>query len=153
MHRLASDGNALPLSGDNSITYTAAKLNGSKASWDADMGHACVCDSTWAVGLGANEIQLAEFFGPACELRRCPSADDPVTTLVDETDCYQLSQQSGGDAVGESQNICHVNCANHGSCNFREGTCTCHDGWYGTACNNRVTQVGRGTRERLTSEL
>lgn len=153
MHRLASDGNALPLSGDNSITYTAAKLNGSKASWDADMGHACVCDSTWAVGLGANEIQLAEFFGPACELRRCPSADDPLTTLVDETDCYQLSQQSGGDAVGESQNICHVNCANHGSCNFREGTCTCHDGWYGTACNNRVTQVGHGTRERLTSEL
>ena len=115
------------------------------------MGHACVCDSSWDVGLAANQTQLAEYFGPACDFRRCPSGDDP-TTPEDETDCNGKSQ-TGGSATGSADNLCHVDCSNHGYCNFGTGTCTCYDGWYGIDCKNRRKQVGMGTRERLVTEL
>jgi hypothetical protein len=152
MHRLASDERALPLSSDGSITYTALWQNGTKASWDADMGHACVCDSSWAVGLGSYETQLAEFFGPACEMKRCPSGDDPTTMVANETDCYQLSQ-TGGSETGAAGNLCHIDCSNKGKCDYSTGFCTCYDGWYGNNCMHRRSQVGGSTRERLISEL
>jgi hypothetical protein len=37
--------------------------------WDARKLMGCLCESTWAVGLEANETQEAEWFGPDCSLR------------------------------------------------------------------------------------
>lgn len=55
--------------------------------WDADKLYGCVCDSEWAVGYGPGQMQAAQFYGADCSLARCPSADDPRTADVDETDC------------------------------------------------------------------
>ena len=44
-------------------------------TWDASMIRGCLCDSSWTVGLDAGETQVAEWYGPDCSLRRCPSGD------------------------------------------------------------------------------
>ena len=76
MRRYAREAQAIPLSStvyqyDATDSYTA---------WDSDMIFACLCDSSWAVGLGAGETQQPEYFGPDCSLRHCASGDDPRTT-------------------------------------------------------------------------
>jgi predicted alpha/beta-fold hydrolase len=40
-------------------------------AWDHDVMHGCLCDSTWAVGYGQGETQLAEYFGADCSLSEC----------------------------------------------------------------------------------
>ena len=55
------------------------------------MIYGCVCDSSWTVGYGSGETQLAEYFGRACQYRRCPSGNDPVT-LADDTQCVGLRE-------------------------------------------------------------
>lgn len=40
------------------------------ATWDEDKIYGCLCDSSWPVGLGANETQEPEWFGPDCSLRK-----------------------------------------------------------------------------------
>jgi len=42
-------------------------------AWDHDTMFACVCESSWPVGLDAGETQLSEWFGPDCSLKHCPS--------------------------------------------------------------------------------
>lgn len=37
-------------------------------AWDADIVHGCVCDSSWSVGLGSTDTQLAEYFGADCSM-------------------------------------------------------------------------------------
>merc|ERR1712036_50682 len=125
MKRLAIDAAALPLS-SSSASYTAEYQNGSKSSWDANMAHGCVCDSSWPVGLTSGTTQLSEYFGAACEFRRCPTGDDPTTPTVNETDCQGLSQTGGSD-VGAVGNLCHIDCSNKGSCDFATGTCKCFE--------------------------
>eukprot|EP00750_Incisomonas_marina_P032291 INCI9106.1.p1 GENE.INCI9106.1~~INCI9106.1.p1 ORF type:complete len:276 (+),score=24.42 INCI9106.1:154-981(+) len=98
-----------------------------EATWDGEAMHGCLCDSAWAVGLGANETQDPEYFGPNCALRHCPSGDDPVTA-VDETDCENV-------ASGAAGNLCHVDCSNRGDCNHATGTCNCRPGFRGEACD------------------
>ena len=63
----------------------------------------------------------------------CPSADNP-RTLADETDC---SNKLAKDSIyrGESGNICQVDCANLGICNYNSGQCNCFDGQYGVDCS------------------
>lgn len=39
-------------------------------AWDADILYTCVCDSTWNVGVGSGQTQLAEYFGPDCSQRK-----------------------------------------------------------------------------------
>lgn len=43
---------------------------------------------------------------------------------------------AGGDHIntGDDGNLCHVDCANRGLCDFSTGTCQCFDGYYGEAC-------------------
>ena len=36
-------------------------------------------------------------------------------------------------------NLCHVECANRGLCNKKAGLCECFEGWYGSACTNRIS--------------
>lgn len=65
-------------------------------TWDEDKVQGCVCDSSWDVGFAAGQLQLPQWFGPDCSLRRCPSNDDPRTYDVDESDC---EYKSGNGAV------------------------------------------------------
>jgi hypothetical protein len=39
-------------------------------AWDSEKLFGCVCDSSWKVGLGANETQEPEWFGADCSLRK-----------------------------------------------------------------------------------
>lgn len=38
-------------------------------AWDAETFYGCVCDSSWVHGLGANQTNAPEWFGPDCSLR------------------------------------------------------------------------------------
>lgn len=107
-----------------------------RKGWDAHLSQACVCDSGWPVGLGAGQTQQAEFFGPSCELRRCPSGDDPISPLVDETNCTGKAMFAGGN-VGSAGNLCHVDCSNQGHCDYNTGICNCIPRFTGAACNIR----------------
>ncbi len=39
-------------------------------AWDFNTIYGCVCDSSWPVGYGKGETQLAEYFGPDCSLSK-----------------------------------------------------------------------------------
>jgi len=62
--QMARMENAFPL---NNNTYYEG-YQGS-TTWDEDKVFGCVCDSSWAVGLGSGQRQKAEWFGPDCSLR------------------------------------------------------------------------------------
>ena len=128
MKQMARMSNALPLAPD---TYYEGSEESS--TWDEDKLYGCVCDSSWTVGLGSGETQEPEWFGPDCSLRRCPSADDPRTKAV-ETNCSNVIA-AGSSYRGANGNLCHVDCANRGVCDFRTGQCRCFDGQYGVDCS------------------
>jgi hypothetical protein len=128
MKQLARTSNALPLAPN---TYYEGAENG--ATWDENKVYGCVCDSSWAVGLGDGETQEPEWFGPDCSLRHCPSADNP-RTAVDETNCWNVTA-ANSIYQGKYGNKCQVDCANQGICDYKTGTCKCFDGQYGAACN------------------
>ncbi|CAM9376234.1 unnamed protein product [Chrysoparadoxa australica] len=134
---LAKTNSALPLSPTptptTSYSYTTPGAGGTN-SWDANAGYACVCDSSWTVGLASGETQEAEWFGPDCSFRRCPSGDNPVTESVTETDCGGKAA-TGGRGTGATGNLCHVDCSNCGLCDYETGQCTCFEGFAGEACN------------------
>ena len=139
MGRLASTSNALPLTTRAFKYYSTNTTN----TWDEDLGHMCVCDSGWPVGLQSNQTQLAEWFGVACQLRRCPSGDDPVTTTIDETDCEGKSQTGSSSrynaaGLGQRGNLCHIDCSNRGVCDYSSGLCKCVDGFWGPNCGRRI---------------
>jgi hypothetical protein len=140
MSRLAKKATALPLS-TKSVTYLSTNASKFSSTWDAAMGHTCICDSSWSVGLKSGETQLAEYFGPTCEKRRCPSGDNPNTRDVDETDCEGLIQ-TGNDAEinepGQAGNKCHIDCSNLGVCDYSVGVCKCFSGYMGENCGTRV---------------
>jgi hypothetical protein len=64
----------------------------------------------------------------------CPSADDPYTISYDETNCAGVAADVSGQ-LGSLGNLCHVECANHGLCNYETGECSCFPDWSGVACN------------------
>ena len=126
--RLATMGNAWPLS--PKTTYTGSD---DTTRWDQDKVFGCVCDSSWDVGLGSGQRQDSEWFGPDCSLRHCPSGDDPLTPNLDETNCTNVTAAFGFGIGGEG-NICHVDCANRGACDYDTGLCHCFQGHYGHDC-------------------
>jgi hypothetical protein len=133
MSRLARASTALPLS-LTSMDYASIK---NAKFWDSQLGHMCVCDSSWSVGLKANQTQQSEYFGSSCQYRRCPSGDDPITKSIDETDCSGLNL-TGGIDVGEDGNKCHVDCSNRGVCDYDAGVCRCFHGFKGSNCGTLV---------------
>lgn len=142
MRGLSMIDDALPLTSNENRSYGHTAYERPAKTWDADRIFGCVCDSSWKVGLDANETQQPEFFGPDCSLRRCPSGDDPMTRR-DETDCYNVTA-AGGHGVGKPGNKCHVDCSNRGICDHEEGFCACFGGFWGPACdqlNVRAVQI------------
>lgn len=39
-------------------------------AWDYNVMQGCICDSSWEVGYGVDQRQLAEYFGPDCSLSK-----------------------------------------------------------------------------------
>lgn len=125
-------------------------------AWDAEMIGVCLCDSSWPIGLGPNERQLAEWFGADCSQKHCPSGDDPFTH-IDEEQCHQLSQYDGSkfglnqmiepdltlEHKGAQGNLCHIDCSNRGICNHKTGTCMCFEGSFGENCDGRTNTGGK----------
>ena len=119
---------------------TAYYPNETTTSWDAEKIFGCVCDSSWPVGFGAGETQEAEWFGPDCSLRHCPSGVDPsvTTTTNNVTSCagraqwLEIGVRNGVN--GTAGNLCQVDCAGRGTCNYATGTCTCFNGYAGPNC-------------------
>lgn len=137
MKQMARMENAQPL---NNNTYYEGSEDG--VTWDESKLFGCVCDSSWTVGLESGETQQAEWFGADCSLQRCPSADDPFTDAV-ETDCVGQNLV-GGSAKGVIGNLCHVDCANRGVCDYNSGKCNCFNGYYGTDCSTRDVRATYG---------
>lgn len=129
MSELSANAAALPLSHGAGYGTGSAKDSG---AWEAELMAACVCDSSWPVGLAAGETQQAEYFGADCSLRRCPTGDDP-STAADETDCASKAA-AGGRGAGAPGNLCHVDCSNRGRCDRATGTCACFHGFTGENC-------------------
>ncbi|KAG6962210.1 hypothetical protein JG688_00008715 [Phytophthora aleatoria] len=122
MRELAADPSAFPLS-----PPTKYEGDVTATTWDQDRIQGCLCDSSWPVGLGAGESQLSQYFGPDCS-----RSDDPMTT-VDETKCEGVVA-AGGGGTGGVDNLCHVDCANRGICDYSSGECSCFSGFYGSNC-------------------
>jgi len=143
MRAIAHLPEALPLSSATDVIYGTTAGQQSGAAWDFDSITGCVCDSAWPVGLGAGQRHLPQYFGPDCSLERCASGDDPATRNADETDC------SNGTAAGHPQSqpgaLCHVDCANRGTCDHTNGHCDCYPGYHGTNCD-RLIRNGRNVR-------
>ena len=132
---------ALPLSKpqNSSSAYFMMEEEFTK-TWDQSRLSACVCDSSWMVGLENGRTQEPEWFGPDCGSRRCPSGDNP-DTAVDETDCFEVTAE-GGRGRGRMGNICHHDCSGKGTCDYKEGACACFAGHTGAACEVRDALAG-----------
>jgi len=141
MKHLAKEINYRPLKDPSAESSYTAQRYTVAGSWDSDVSMGCVCDSGWDVGYASGQTQLSEYYGPACEFRRCPSGDDPSTTDVDETNCEGKRQLDGGlnnvlasGITGATGNKCHIDCSNRGICDRVTGTCDCFEGYMGANC-------------------
>ncbi len=87
-------------------------------------------------------------------LGHCPSADNPSTFRV-ETDCSGVLAKNS-KYRGADGNLCHVDCANQGLCDYSSGTCKCFDGQYGPDCSivdARVTYAHNKKQTVVSDEL
>lgn len=57
-----------------------------------------------------------------------------------ETDCFNVTAKLS-KYRGERGNLCHVDCANQGICDYTTGTCNCFNGYYGTDCSKQDARV------------
>jgi hypothetical protein len=101
---MAKFDTAFPLTASTDVDYgDIASIEAS--TWDQNRTYGCICDSyKWTVGLDSGEHQLAEYFGPDCSLRRCPSGDDPMTS-TDETDCTGKNTNGATTAATKTVSI------------------------------------------------
>jgi len=136
MKVLARYTSSLPLGLGPNLYQQRPGLGPSDTSqvWDDTKIFGCLCDSSWPVGLGANQRQEPEWFGPDCSLKHCPSSDNPSTPDIDETNCSNITAK-GSTYGGLAGNLCQVDCANRGICDHSDGTCKCFRGYSGLDCS------------------
>ena len=96
-----------------------------------DVGTYIVAIITGAGGAGTYTLSLAQTI----------SGSGSISGLFNyiETDCSGR-QAPGSTAVGASGNLCHVDCANRGVCDYRTGTCACFTGFSGSSCTKGITE-------------
>lgn len=135
MHALAMREDAFPLSRGMS-SYGADVSTRGFRTWDWDVIQGCKCDSAWAVGLDAHQTQTAEWFGADCSLRHCPTGIDP-SSRKNKTDCANVTVAGNVDAGGQD-NLCFVECAGRGICDYGTGKCRCFAGYDGEACDRLI---------------
>ncbi len=68
-----------------------------------------------------------------CIVGHCPSADNPRTFVV-ETNCTGVKAKNS-IYKGNPGNLCQVDCANQGLCDYKTGLCQCFDGQFGDDCS------------------
>lgn len=136
--------NAFPLTLNN-VSY--GDVINATLPWEHDKIFGCVCDSSWEVGLKWGQTQTTEWFGPDCSLRHCPSGNDP-RTAANETDCFNITMNTdgvnanGGAGLGLEGNLCHVDCANRGICDYNTGQCKCFKHFGGPDCTITSAFIG-----------
>lgn len=132
MREYALQDDGLPL------TNTPGSYSGlDDSTWDANLVFGCHCDSSWAVGLGNGETQVPEYYGPACELRRCPSGDDPMTPRI-ETDCENKNDNGLITACSDNNYYTNASCTSVGYWCDAVNTC-----YTGSSCSGGTLAGGR----------
>jgi len=121
------------------------------SQWDADVIYGCECDSSWRAGIRAHEVQVTEWFGPDCSLRHCPSNDNPYTP-GNELDCSNKTM-GYSEVLGEDGNLCQVDCADLGICDYNTGVCNCFNGQFGPDCTFSFNANVTFSVEGLTAAL
>ena len=120
---LTNDGGVSPPAEYFGQDYNAAPRPPPWTCVESNTLHACVCESSWPVGLRANETQQAEYFGADCSLRHCPGGDDPMTSL-DETNCHNKWPRADGVWANLGTNatltarivVCAITCSGPRAC-------------------------------------
>jgi len=139
IRRMTQLANAEPLTTASGASHLEYGALAEDVAWDATTLQGCVCDSSWAVGFASGETQSAEWFGPDCSSRHCPTGNDPRTYKLDETICEGgVEPGSGYRTKGAAGNLCHVDCSNRGVCDHDSGVCSCFDGFYSENCGLMV---------------
>jgi hypothetical protein len=141
------------------LTRLSRVFSQDTTTWDENRIFGCICDSTWTVGLASGQTQQPEYFGPDCSLSkelfirlprsiaycilvagRCPTGDDPRTESTTETDCSNVVAD-GGFGTGATNNLCHVDCSNRGTCNYATGECKCFKGYTSANCGTIISNA------------
>lgn len=78
--------------------------------------------------------------------------DDPLTVLVNETNCFGLSVIGSTTLLGAVGNLCHYDCSGRGLCDYSSGQCACFPGFMGDNCGILDTYVGATGVSRLVDE-
>ena len=60
---------------DEGLNYGSTALTRDTVAWDYNTMYTCLCNSSWPVGYGPNEYQLAEYFRADCSYSKFILAD------------------------------------------------------------------------------
>lgn len=96
------------------------EIAGIYSTSDGDIIYGCLCDPGHR--------------GPDCSLIECPSGEDPQkATNVWSSDT--INSQPYRTPLGNYE---HRDCSGRGICNYDTGSCTCFEGYKGTACEEML---------------
>lgn len=92
--------------------------------------------STWRGYLGSDGLRYKTALSMAAGVT---VATTPAGNSARKADALAPGEVANAGASG---NLCHVECANRGTCDAATGTCRCFSGYYGEACARRLDYLG-----------